>query len=376
MSVRAWCKQCLRKWGACVDPTAHKDVKAFRADFRLGGVSGQRYRPIFDRREDAEDYERTTVTDFKRGVLFPNTLGDKRTFGQACDYYKDTYLIPNQQTTDLYYLEMFREWFGANTLLSKIDQDKCKECFASLAARMQPASVVRRWSLLISVFRENKKWCPNNPARGVIPRLFRKKADRPKPVYFADDEYLKLLSVVDRIEDEDVIIIFRNTGFRKADGENFCVEHCDFTTNTIFVPEQKNQEAGTIPMVPEVRKRVLEIMKRRGITSGPILNMANITRRFRRLVVKAGLYKPYPNNKTLHSLRHSWGTYVQKNYKDIATTQKLMRQKTIRMTMRYVHAADDLLKSAALAGSAPTAPTNGHNVDTKTQDVAAPVEKL
>lgn len=357
MAVYPWCKVCYCKLSRCTSPTPHKDERAFRSDFRLGGVHGERIRKLHDKREEAEDYERTTITDFKRGILFPNKKGDKRTFGDACDYFKTTYMLPQKQVQDNIYLEVYRKFFGATTLLTAIDQERCKELFAVLAGKMQPASVVRRWTLLISIFRENKKWCPVNPAIGVIPKLYRKKADRPKTVYFTDEQYLKLLSVCDRVDDEDVIIIFRNTGFRQGDGEAFAVEHCDFTTNTIYIPEQKNQEAGSVPMVAAVRKRVQEIMRRRAITGGPLLNMVNMGKRFRRLVKLAGLYKEYPNNLTLHSLRHSWGTYIQKSYKDIGVTQKLMRQKTIKMTMRYAHAANEALKSAALAGSSPEVPT-------------------
>jgi integrase len=355
MAVYRFCASCQKPWERCQTQVAHKDASKFRSDFYLGGARGVRERKNHDRREEAEDYERITITDYKRGKLFPNTVGEKRTFGEACDHYKLNYLLPNKQHHDLPRVEMYRKELGERTLLSRIDQDRCKEVFAKLAARLQPSSAVRMWTLLISIFRENSKWCPNNPAKGIVPRGYRKKANRPKTVYFTDEEYLQLLQHCPRIEDEDLIIIFRNTGFRTGDGKNFMVEHCDFTTNTIHIPDQKNQEAGSIPMVPEARKRILDIMKRRGIKSGLILDMRGAGKRFTKICKAAGLYKPYPNNKTLHSLRHSWGTYVQKNYKDIRVTQLLMRHKTIGMTMRYAHAANDLLKSAALAGSAPSA---------------------
>lgn len=367
MAVYPWCVAHQIRWEKCPTQLSHKESKKFRSDFRLGGIHGDRQRRIHDKREEAEDYERVTITDFKRGKLFPNTIGAKRSFGEACEYYYSTYLVPNKQHSDLYRLEMFKKWFGVNTRLSTIDKEKCQELFSELAAKLQPSSVVRMWVLLISIFRENAKWCYMNPAKGVIPKNYRKKANKPKTAYFTDEEYAQLLRQCKNIDDEDIIIIFRNTGFRLGDGKGFAVEHCDFTTNTIHIPEQKNQEAGSIPMVPEVRKRILEIMRRKNITSGLLLNMRNVGRRFRHICQATGLYKPYPNNKTLHSLRHSWGTYVQKNYKDIRVTQLLMRHKTIGMTMRYAHAANELLKSAALAGSAPNAEA-GHKMDTEKSD--------
>lgn len=357
MAVYAWCITCQDRWDACPTQIDHKESKKFRSDFRFG-LPGQKVRDrrVHDNQEDAKDYERVTITDYKRGKLFPNTIGEKRTFGEACDYYRVNYLIPAKQFHDISRVEMYREFFGEKTRLAHIDKDRCKELFSKMTTYLQPSSVVRMWTLLIGIFRENAKWCANNPARGVIPKLYRKKANRPKTVYFTDDEYLQLISSCANLDEQDVVVIFRNTGFRQGDGENFLLEHCDFTTSTIHIPEQKNQEAGSIPMVPEVRKRILEIIKRKGIKSGPLLNMRNMSKRFTKICKRAGLYQPYPNNKTLHSLRHSWGTYIQKSYKDINVTQKLMRHKDIKMTMRYAHAANDMLKSAALSGSAPSIP--------------------
>lgn len=356
MSVKTYCIRCKQQWDKCPSQLIHKEFKKYRCDFRLGGIHGDRIREIKDTREEAEDFEHVTITDFKRGVLFPNTLGDKRTFGEACDFYKQNYLVPNKQFRDVSRIEFYRIYFGNRTLLSSIKTEACKKLYAELAGRLQPSSVVRMWTLLISIFRENAKWCAINPAKGIIPKNYRKRANKPKTVYFTDAEYIQLLQHCGNEDDKDIVVIFRNTGFRVGDGERFAVEHCDFTTSTIHIPEQKSQEAGSIPMVPETRRRILEIMRRKNISSGLLLNMAGASRRFRRIVKKAGLYKPYPNNKTLHSLRHSWGTYVQKNYKDIRVTQLLMRHKTIGMTMRYAHAANDLLKSAAVAGSAPGVP--------------------
>jgi integrase len=351
-NVYPYCRKCEIHWDKCLTPGEHKDYKGYRADFRLGGVHGRRFRPVYDNKGDAEMFARTTITDYERGLINPLLRTEKRTFGEACDYYRTMYMLPNQQQHHEGDVLRYREFFGNNTLLSNIDQDRCKKLFMEWAATMQIQSVIRRWTVLISIFRENAKWMKTNPAKGVITKAMRKKAKKNKEEYFTDDEYFKLLDTAKDEEMRDVVIVFRHTGFRYAEAERFAVEHIDFTTNTIHIPYQKNGEADSIPMLPEVRKRVIEIMARRGIKSGPILNMINMTRKFRKLVTDAGLYKPYPHNKTLHSLRHSLGTYVQKNYKDLNVTQKLLRHKSVVMTQRYAHAAQDLIRSAGIAGSA------------------------
>jgi integrase len=281
----------------------------------------------------------------------PLLRSEKRTFGEAADYYKTMYMIPNGQLGDAKDVERYVEFFGASTLLSQIDQDTCKKLFMQWIEVMQVQSLIRRWTILISIFRENAKWMKTNPAKGIITKAMRKKAAKKKEVYFTDEQYFKLLELAETEEMKDILIVYRHTGFRKGEGKRFSLEDIDFTTNTIHVLG-KNGEYDTLPLLPEVRKRVLEIKARRAITTGPILDLTNITKRFRKLVTKAGYYKPYPLNLTLHSLRHSWGTYVQKNYKDTNVTQKLMRHKDIKMTMRYAHAAQDMIRSAGIAGSA------------------------
>ncbi len=362
MSVYAWCKKCELRWERCAAIAEHKDEKAFRSDFRLGGEHGRRFRELHSTKGDAEMYERTTITDYERGIINPLLRTEKRTFGEACDYYRTMYMLPNKQQHHEYQLKDFREFFGNNTLLSQIDQEKCKQLFMAWSETMQIQSVIRKWVVLDAIFRENSKWMKSNPSKGIITKAMRKKCNRRKEVYFTDDEYFTLLNGALEHdarpqEMQDAIVIFRHTGFRHAEGTRLMFEHIDFTTNTIHIFDQKNGEQGSIPMLPEVRDRILKITARTGRKTGPVLYMANMTRRFRELVKATGLWKPYPLNKTLHSLRHSFGTYVQKNYKDLNVTQKIMRHKDIKMTLRYAHAAQDLIRSAGIAGSAmsPTA---------------------
>lgn len=351
MSVYKWCKKDEVRWEKCPTPLEHKDEAAFRSDFRLGGEHGRRFRELHDTKGDAEMYQRVTITDYERGLINPLLRTEKRTVGEACEYYRTMYMLPNKQYHHEKDVEYYQNYFGANTLLSSIDQERCKKLFMLRIEAMQIQSLIRRWTVLISIFRENAKWMKGNPAKGIITKAMRKKAKKNKEEYFTDDEYFKLMGIADQ-DMQDVLVVFRHTGFRYAEGERFSVEHLDFTTNTIHIPYQKNGEEDSIPMLPEVRKRVLEIMARKNIKNGPILNMINMTRKFRKLVTDAGLYKPYPRNKTLHSLRHSLGTYVQKSYKDLNVTQKLLRHKSVVMTQRYAHAAQDLIRSAGIAGSA------------------------
>lgn len=352
MAVYPWCQKCVTRAQRCAAFNSHKAEKkhVWRIDVKPGGRKGKR---IYESRlthELAEAREREILYLHQRGELF---VGEKkpRNFGEACDHYRESYMKPKHQLRDEYVIAWFEKTFGRSTQLSEITAEKCREAYNKLRSVVSMSSVVRRWTVLYGVFRENAGYMTGNPAKGIIDKRDRRQADRQKIVYFTNDEYELLLKTAKTEEMRDIIVLFRNTGFRHSEGEGLRFEHCDFTTNTIHIIDQKNGEQGTIPMVPAVRARLIEIQKRLGRNTGPVLDMTNIGRRFRRLVKDAGLYKPYPFNKTLHSLRHSWGTYIQRNYKDLQVTQQLMRHKSIRMTLRYSHAADELKRAAAIAGA-------------------------
>lgn len=325
-----------------------------RVYIKPGGRRGRALVRTFIKFSDAKEWKLKTLAEFQRddsglGRLF-------RTFGEACTYYLDTYAEPNGQKFEKYYLPYFEAFFGKDTHLEKIGQERCKELYAKMVKEFALSTVIRRWTLLVSVFRENGKYIRSNPAKGVVPRNVRVKADIQKTEYFTNDQYRALLAAEHTEDDGDIAIIFRHTGLIRNEGEKFSVDWCDFTTNTIHIPSRKGGKAASIPMLPEARTRILEIMKRKNITNGPLLNMKNIDVRFRKWVIRAGLYKPAPNNLTLYSLRHSLGTYLQQNYKDLNATRLWLRHSTTRMTIRYAHASDQLLRAAGVAASV-AAPT-------------------
>lgn len=352
MAVYNYCEICQTRVTYCAGFNGHKAQKShvWRIDVQPGGRKHKRLRETRLTKELAEAREREILYLYQRGELF---VGEKkpRNFGEACDHYRAAYMNPKKQQHDEYAVKLFERLIGRTTQLSEITKESCRTVYNRLRVDVSMATVVRRWTVLYGIFRENQEFTTGNPAKGIIEKRDRRLADRQKIVYFTDEEYKILLTTAKTEEMRDIILIFRNTGFRRHEGAALRFEHCDFTTNTIHVIDQKNGEQGSIPMVPAVRQRLIEIEHRLGRNTGPVLDLTNIGRRFRKVVKDAKLYKPYPYNKTLHSLRHSWGTYIQRNYKDLNTTKELMRHKSIRMTLRYSHAADELKRAAAIAGA-------------------------
>ncbi len=99
-----------------------------------------------------------------------------------------------------------------------------------------------------------------------------------------------------------------------------------------------------------------------------MFDMTGIGKRFRARVRAVGLLKPKPDNLTLHSLRHSFGTYLQSSYKDLNITKDLMRHKTVAMTLRYAHASDGAKRAAVLAASVSEQDEKGNERESLSKD--------
>lgn len=353
MAIYSYCNRCRERGEKCQSPDLHRSERAYvwKIYVRPGGRKGIQIKETRLTKEAAKAREREIFVLYEKGELFKDKEKAPRTFGEACDHYTTSYLLPNKQNGELYAVKLFKEELGINRQLENITKEDLTALYQTLRGRMAMASVIRRWVTLQGIFRENSAYIKENPALGIIPKMDRKRADRKKTIYFTDDQYRKLLSVLKREEEKDIVIIFRHTGFRKGDGKALMFEHCDFNMRTIHLLNSKNGEQSSVPMIPLVYERLRAIQKRLGRTTGPVFNMSNTSRWMRQRLKEAGLYKPYPDNLSLHSLRHSFGTYIQRTYKDLKVTQELLRHKTVAMTLRYAHAADEAKRAAAMAAS-------------------------
>ncbi len=352
MAVSPYCILCKIHANACQSPDAHRAGRSivWKIYVKPGGRDGRQIRETRLTKALAEAREREILVSFQKGELFVNEK-PKRTFGEACTHYVEQYLKPNKQFNELYSVAWFQKEIGQAIKLDKIDRNLCIKVYNALKEKGSIASAVRRWCTLYGIFRENSAYLEGNPAKNIIPKRDRKMGQRNKTVYFTNEQYQALIKSIGRGDEIDIIVIFRHTGMRLGDGKALMFEHCDFNMRTIHLVDAKNGEQSSVPMVPEVYDRLRLIQARTGRTTGPVFDMAGIGKRFRERVKAAGLYKPKPDNLTLHSLRHSYGTYLQSTYKDLGITKELMRHKTVAMTLRYAHASDGAKRAAALAAS-------------------------
>jgi integrase len=127
------------------------------------------------------------------------------------------------------------------------------------------------------------------------------------------------------------------------------VEHLDWNSRTIFVPDSKTEEGRrSVPMT----SRAFEILRARcaGRTEGWVFpaktgesgHLTTLAERFRAARKKAGL----PKNLVLYCGRHDFGTRVMKKTGNLKAVMKVMGHRDVKTAMKYQHPEVDIVRAA------------------------------
>jgi integrase len=138
------------------------------------------------------------------------------------------------------------------------------------------------------------------------------------------------------------------TGMRRGEIFKLQWRDIDFQNGFISIREPKGGRSQKIPLNDGTRQ-VLEGIKREKesfVFPGNLGNQrSNINRAIRAIKTAAGLPKDF---RPLHGLRHHFASMLASSGQvDLYTLQKLLTHKDHRMTERYAHLHDDVLKRAS-----------------------------
>lgn len=208
-----------------------------------------------------------------------------------------------------------------------------------------------------------------NPVRGVKIPPIKNARER----FLTAKEVKSLTSAAQKlpcIDLHDCIVLSLNTGLRLGELQRLEWPDVDMAHAMLTVRDEAHRKpGGKVPL----NDAALGIFKERwkqqkkGIATGlvfpPIVggNMrASLTHAFRALVDSVGLndgIRPDDRSRRIvfHSLRHTFASWLACNGEDIYRIQRLMRHRTITMTMRYAHLIPDATRSAVHNLKPPTA---------------------
>lgn len=158
----------------------------------------------------------------------------------------------------------------------------------------------------------------------------------------------------------DCIVLSLNTGLRLGELRRLHWPDVDLTHTMLTVRDEAHRKpGGKVPL----NDTAVSIFKTRrdtskngaeGLVFPPLRgdeSRTNLTHAFRALVDDLGLNKGIRQDDrarriVFHSLRHTFASWLAIGGTDIYRIQKLMRHKTITMTMRYAHLIPDATRQA------------------------------
>lgn len=156
-------------------------------------------------------------------------------------------------------------------------------------------------------------------------------------------EELKLLSETP-IENQEIrraFLFCAVTGLRWIDVNNLKWGDIDLTGGSMKVKQSKTGEAIVIPLNTTAIKLLGDPSDRKEpVFILPTANGANKT--LKSWVKRAGINKKI----TWHNSRHSFGTNLIFNQVDVLTASKLLGHTSMKHTMRYVDAAEEMKRTA------------------------------
>jgi integrase/ribosomal protein S27E len=185
-----------------------------------------------------------------------------------------------------------------------------------------------------------KRFNGRNPVKEI--KLFQEKSER---LRFLEREEIKSL-LKECEEDLKPFVIFAlNTGLRYSEQMSLKWRDLDFERGIIHLSESKNGEKAEIPLNSDVKNALIVVKKQ---ADSPYIfcredgtPFVHVRGALERALKKVGI-----SNFHWHDIRHCYGSHLAMAGVDIYTIMKLMRHKSIKMTMRYAHLSPEHKKNA------------------------------
>jgi integrase len=207
---------------------------------------------------------------------------------------------------------------------------------------------------LKSMFTKAVEWgyLKESPAKNV--KNF--KVSNGTPRFLTRDEADKLMEALKRSNNLFMYYLVGvgiHTGMRKGELLNLKWGHVDFELGMVRVVSDdehhtKNYESRTIPMCEKLRALLMDVPRHResayvfpGIKLG---TFNDISESLRNGFVRSGI--TVTRGMGLHTLRHTFASWLVMAGVDLRTVQVLMGHKDIKQTMRYAHLSPNHLTGA------------------------------
>ena len=174
--------------------------------------------------------------------------------------------------------------------------------------------------------------------------------------FLTKDEANKLLNELKKRSQRvyEMAFLSLNTGMRFGEIANLTWQDIDFDNGIIYIKDPKNR-TGRVAYMTEGVKELLLNKKKNSDANSLIFptnsndKMPAVTSSFKHAVDKLGLNKSItdPRNKVVfHTLRHTFASWLVQAGTPLYTVKELLGHKSIAMTERYSHLAENTMREA------------------------------
>jgi len=225
-----------------------------------------------------------------------------------------------------------------NTTLEHIDDNTIEEYKRARYQRVNAGSINKEIAIIRAMLdiAVRKKWIPTNPARDV--RYEKVRLNKIRRAFY-EDELEKFLNTTQqstllRNWAHPVMTTFYYTGMRRSELLRMRKEDIDFQKRRIIIRGNKTESSRTIGLAKKLKTILLNIINKTDDNYVfPHFHPSSLTYAFQRIRKTANLN----NELTLHSLRHTYGSYLLERGASLKKTQTLLGHKRIATTERYLH---------------------------------------
>jgi len=173
------------------------------------------------------------------------------------------------------------------------------------------------------------------------------KTDKKLPRYLTMDEITSLLNVIDNPDFKIAVQIYLYTGMRRAELVRLKAQDIDLKNNIIRVCHTKSKRDREVNISEDLKKILVENFK---IDIGPLFpqwtSPDTMSRLFTKYARKSGIYNKQTKKTSLHSLRHSFATYLHSAGEQLDVIQQLMGHADIKTTQIYTEVVNKIRQQA------------------------------
>lgn len=160
------------------------------------------------------------------------------------------------------------------------------------------------------------------------------RAVKKPPDYLKESEYLLLNKGIKDPFLRNIVDFYILTGCRRGEGIAIMMNDIDLKNRILHIGQPKQSNYRTIPIGDELKEVIKRLQKQAGKGSQLIpLTGSAIYNRFKRALAKTSLKR----NVRLHSLRHTFGTWLGSKGAAPRNLQDLMGHSSLATTAIYTH---------------------------------------